>query len=163
MRKTILVLAGFALLSGCKGENSADDGATQAKDVAMVERMSKEPFQPIIPAAITSDDVARYGLDKPGCTFRKGESKDALFVAGKDEGFMRIGPDLKRYSAKEASADLSGGARSSYVGLGSWVDFVRLPDGDTGGGETKWPARLIVHDAQERVAFRADGMMTCTS
>lgn len=74
---------------------------------------------------------------------------------------MRVGPDLKRFAARKESADLPGGARSTYVGLASWIDLVRLPDDGSGSDGLNWPARLVVHDAQERVAFRADGSMTC--
>jgi hypothetical protein len=161
MQKTILVLAGLALLGGCGKENSAGNPAEAARDVAMVERMSKEPFKPVLPVVITEMDIERYGLDKPGCSFRKGTQTDPLFIAGKDEAFMRVGADLKRFSAKDVSAELSGGARSTYVGLAGWVDLMRLPDGGTGSDDLHWPARLVVHDAQERVAYQADGSMTC--
>jgi hypothetical protein len=132
----------------------------------MVERLSQEPFQPILPKPITALDVARYGLDKPGCAFRKNGEGDPLFIAGREEGFLRIGGELKRYAAKGTSADLPGGARSTYVGLASWVDLVRQPDGEPGAtdaptDEMNWPVRLILHDAQERVAFMADGTMSC--
>jgi hypothetical protein len=161
MRKTTAVLAALTLLGGCGDDNSAGNPAEAARDVAMVERMSKEPFKPVLPTVITEIDIERYGLDKPGCTFRKGNQKDALFIAGKDEAFMRVGADLKRFSAKDVSAQLPGGARSTYVGLAGWVDLMRLPDGETGGDVMNWPARLVVHDAQERVAYQADGAMTC--
>ncbi|WP_159975647.1 MULTISPECIES: hypothetical protein [unclassified Novosphingobium] len=167
MQKTVVVLAALAFLAGCGKENPAQEASEDARDVAMVEKMSKAPFKPILPIAITGEDIERYGLDKPGCSFRKGQgankAADPLFIAGKDEGFMRVGADLKRFSAKDVSADLPGGARSTYVGLSSWIDLVRLPDAGTGGNDLNWPARLIIHDAQERVAFRADGTMTCRS
>lgn len=161
MRNTIVLLAGLALLAGCGDGNSADSPAEEAHDVAMVERMSKEPFKPVLPTVITEVDIERYGLDKPGCTFRKGNQKDALFIAGKDEAFMRVGADLKRFSAKDVSAQLPGGARSTYVGLAGWVDVMRLPGDGTGDDAMHWPARLVIHDAQERVAYQADGMMSC--
>lgn len=161
MRKTLLAVSALAFLSACGDEDPANNAAEAARDVAMVEKMGRPPFKPILPEAITEMDIARYGLDKPGCSFRKGDAKDPLFIATREEGFMRVGPELKRFSAKDVSADLPGGARSTYVGLASWIDLVRLPDGETGGDNLKWPARLIVHDAQERVAFRADGTMTC--
>ncbi|WP_404480998.1 hypothetical protein [Novosphingobium sp. BL-52-GroH] len=161
MRKTILALATIALLAGCGDGNSADTPAEAAHDVAMVEKMSREPFKPILPGGITGMDIERYGLDKQGCSFRRGAATDPLFIAGKDEGFMRVGADLKRFAAKDVSADLPGGARTTYVGLSSWVDLVRLPDEGSGSDALNWPARLIVHDSQERVAYRADGTMTC--
>lgn len=161
MRKTTLVLAALALLAGCGDGNSADTPQQAARDVAMVEKMNQAPFKPILPSGITTMDIERYGLDKPGCSFRRGGATDPLFIAGKDEGFMRVGTDLKRFSAKDVSADLPGGARTTYVGLSSWIDLVRLPDEHSGGDALNWPARLIVHDSQERVAYRADGTMTC--
>ena len=162
MRQKIAVLAGIAFLAGCGDDEAARSPAQAARDVAMVERMSKEPFKPVLPVVITSMDIERYGLDKPGCSFRKGAQKDPLFIAGKDEAFMRVGADLKRFSAKDVSAQLPGGARSTYVGLAGWVEVMRLPDADSGGDSLTWPARLVIHDAQERIAYQADGAMSCT-
>lgn len=154
-----LLLVG--VLAGCWDKTPAQKAAEDARDVAMVERMSKEPFRPIIPKPVTSADVTRYGLDRPGCMFRKGDERDPLFIADSEEGFMRIGGDLKRFAAKKESAQLPGNARTTYVGLSSWIDLVRQPDAAAGGDQDRWPARMIIHDAQERVAFMADGMVTC--
>jgi hypothetical protein len=161
MRKTMTMLGITALLAGCGDGNSADTPAEAASDVAMVERMSQAPFRPILPGGITAMDIERYGLDKPGCSFRRGAATDPLFIAGKDEAFMRVGTELKRLAAKSTSADLPGGARTTYVGLTSWIDLVRLPDEGSGADALNWPGRLIVHDSQERVAYRADGTVTC--
>lgn len=163
MRKPILALAPLVLLSACGREDPGKEAAEDAQDVAMVERMSREPFKPIIPRAITEIDVARYGLDKPGCAFRKPGEKDPIFIANADEGFMRIGGDLKRYAAKKESAQLPGNARTTYVGLASWVDMVSLPDKAGGSDTTHWPAKLVLHDAQERVAFMSEGEVSCRS
>lgn len=161
MRKPILALAPFLLIAACGQEDPQGKAVEDAHDIAMVERMSKEPFKPIIPHAITEIDIARYGLDKPGCAFRKPGEKDPIFIANPDEGFMRIGGDLKRYAAKMESAQLPGNARSTYVGLASWVDLVSLADRGGGSDTLNWPAKLILHDAQERVAFMAEGEISC--
>lgn len=168
MRKAIGVsgLALAVLLAGCGDEHrareEAKDAAEDARDIAMVERMSREPFKPILPKPIGAVDMARYGLDRAGCAFRKQNAQDPLFLAGSEEGFMRIAGDLNRYAAKTESAELPGGARATYVGLTSWVELVRLPDEGTGAGQDRWPARLVIHDAQERVAFQADGVVSCS-
>jgi hypothetical protein len=161
MRTQVTVLAALIALAGCNRESPAEKAADDARDVAMVERMSKEPFKPIVPGVITKVDIDRYGLDKPGCTFSKGTSTDPLFIATRDEGFMRLADDLKRFSARSLSADLPGGARTTYVGLSSWVDIVRQPDAGTSSDQETWPARLIIHDSRDRVAFMADGTMRC--
>lgn len=160
----VLALAG--LVAGC-GEDPAVEKAEDARDVAMVERMSREPLVPIVPMPITAQDVDQYGLDqgvgRPGCRFGKGEGAgpDPLFIASSDEGFLRIDGELRRYAAKGTSASLPGGARTTYVGLGGWIDLARLPDAGTGADALRWPARLVLHDSQERVVFTADGTMTC--
>jgi len=156
------VLAAGMLLSGCKEESSARRAAQDAQDIAMVERLSKEPFKPIIPKPITEVDMTRYGLERVSCAFRKQGESDPVFLAGSDEGFMRIAGDLKRFAAKTESAQLPGDARSTYIGLSSWVDFIRQADGGDGGSQDTWPARMIIHDSQERVAFMSDGTMTCS-
>ncbi|WP_232492238.1 hypothetical protein [Novosphingobium kaempferiae] len=161
MRRLATTMAALAMLAGCGEDTPAEKAADDAHDVAMVERMSREPFKPIVPIAITTDDIQRYGLDKPGCTFSKGTASDPLFIATRDEGYMRVGSDLKRFSARNLSADLPSGARTTYIGLSSWVDIVRQPDAGTNADADTWPARIIIHDAQERVAFRADGTMRC--
>lgn len=165
MQKTITALtvaaAALAILAGCAKETPAEQAADNARDVAMVERMSREPFKPIVPIPITGLDVTRYGLDKPGCSFAKGGSREPIFIAGRSEGYMRVAGDLKRFAVRAESADLPGGARTTYVGLSSWVDLVRLPDAGTNADGEVWPARLIVHDSQERVAFMADGTVRC--
>ena len=151
------------LAAGCNSDTPVEKAADDARDVAMVERMSKEPFQPILPKPITPVDDARYGLDRAGCRFTRKGGKMPIFVAGSQEGFMHTGPDLNRFAAKTTSAVFSGHAHSIYVGLDSWVEIMRLPDEAMESTDTRWPARLIVHDAQERVAFRADGVMDCSA
>ncbi|MCJ2181850.1 hypothetical protein MTR62_03915 [Novosphingobium sp. 1949] len=129
----------------------------------MVERMSKAPFKPILPKPITKVDLVRYGLAHRGCLFTPKGSKDPIFVAGPDEGFMHVGRDLDRYAAKTDSAELPGKAHSTYIGLENWLDIVRLPDEGADGTAVHWPARLILHDSQERVAFMNDGIMDCSA
>lgn len=155
------VIAGV-LVSGCKDNQSRRKAAQDAKDVAMVERMSREPFKPIVPMPIAETDVTRYGLDRASCAFRKPGEADPIFLGGSDEGFLRIGDDLKRFAAKQDSAQFPGNAKSGYIGLTSWIDISRQPDAGTDGSQTNWPARLVIHDSLERVAFMADGTMTCS-
>lgn len=150
-----------AMTGGCDTKDIEQKASDTARDVAMVERMSQPPFQPVVPGPISDEDMQRYGLDRASCAFRKEGSEEPLFLAGSREGFIRIDNEIKRYAAKSAAADLPGDARTSYVGLAGWADLVRLPDEGTGAGQQHWPARLILHDAHERVAFTADGAVTC--
>ena len=157
-----VILAG-AMLAGCGQKDPAKQAAADARDVAMAERMSREPLQPIVPEPITASQITRYGLDRTACSFRRDGTGDPLFMAGIQEGFMRLSGDLTRLAARTESAELPGHARGTYVGLSNRVEFSALPDKDGASGAKSWPARMIIHDQQERVAFTADGLMTCNS
>ena len=161
--KALAVYLFFALLAGCVKEDLTEKAAEDAEDIAMAERMSREPFKPIIPDPITSVDVARYGLDRPGCSFRKTGAANILFFGDASDGFLRVGGNLNRFAAKTESAEFPGGARATYIGLSSWLDIVLLPDKRADNDPDSRPARLILHDAQERVAFMADGIVSCKS
>ncbi|HKT85827.1 MAG TPA: hypothetical protein VJQ77_07070 [Novosphingobium sp.] len=160
--KALAFFLSLAMLAGCGKEDPTQKAAEDALDVAMAERMSRQPFKPIIPDPITPVDIARYGLDRPGCSFREG-GKNLLFFGDASDGFLRVGGNLNRFAAKTASAQFPGGARATYVGLSSWLDIVRLPDKIADNDPDSWPARLVLHDAQERVAFMADGIVSCRS
>ncbi len=162
MRRIWLGLVLVPLLGACDAKSHAEKKSDDAHDIAMVKRMSKAPFKPILPKPITEVDMERYGLGHRGCRFTAKGGKAPIFVAGPDEGFMIVDRDLDRYAAKTESAQLPGKAHSTYIGLANWLDIVRLPDEGTGGDQIHWPARLILHDAQERVAFMSDGMMDCS-
>ncbi|MBH0113107.1 hypothetical protein I5E68_09135 [Novosphingobium sp. YJ-S2-02] len=162
MRGKSLVLGLLVLVTACQKEDPVEEYAEDQQDVAMVERMSKPPFRPVIPKPITKVDMARYGLDHRGCLFTAQGDKAPVFVAGADEGFMHIGSDLQRFAARTTSAELPGEARSSYTGLSNWIDIVRQPDEGEGGTALHWPARLMLHDPQKRVAYMADGTMDCS-
>lgn len=155
--------ATLALLAGCSSQTPQERRSDDARDVAMVERMSRAPLVPVTPSAISRDDIARYGLDRPGCIFTKASGEGPLFIATRDDGFMRLGSEIKRFAAKQTGAGLPGGARTTYVGLSSSVDFARQPSDGTADDQADWPARMIVHDAQDRVAFMADGRMRCSA
>lgn len=163
MQKKWVALGLLVALAGCGEAKSPEAKKSDAeKDIAMVKRMSKAPFKPILPKPITDIDMERYGLSHRGCTFTAKGDKMPIFVAGPDEGFMIVERDLDRFAAKTTSAELPGKARTTYTGLANWLDIVRLPDEGTGGDQIHWPARIILHDSQERVAFMTDGMMDCS-
>jgi hypothetical protein len=50
------------------------------------------------------------------------------------------------------------------MGLDNWIELVAQA-GDEGqgpGGKQAWPSRLVIHDADQRVAFNARGQVSCT-
>lgn len=153
-------LAGTAL-AGCAQKDPAKHSGSDARDVAMVERMRRVPLQPIVPEPITTGQIVRDGLDRAPCSFRKKEEADPLFLAGAEEGFLSVSGEIARLAARTASAELPGHARAAYVGLSNWVEFSALPENGEAPGAGAWPARMIIHDQQERIAFSADGIMSC--
>lgn len=166
MRKLTVVLFGAALLAGCGGETGTQrKSIDDARDVAMVERMNQPPFKPIRPEPFTADDIARYDLAREGCMFRPGNKADEapLFVAQQDRGYVKIGGELHPLAVRSGSAELPGGAHSTYVGTQNWVELVAQAGagGGTGARHT-WPSRFVVRDSNERVAFDAVGQVSCT-
>jgi len=154
-------IAAPILLSACH-ENREDKAQEAAHDVAMVERMNQVPPVAIDPAPITPRDMKQFGLDRLPCAFvDKSRGLGPLFLGGADEGVLKLDDDLHRLAARSGSAQLPGGGRTTYVGLNGWVDFSRQPDAGTGAGQDNFPARMSLHDAQDRVVFVANGTMHC--
>lgn len=148
-------------LAGCGGPSPETKAAQDARDVAMVERMSKPPLKPIAPEPISADQMRRLGLDRISCAFSRNADEPAIFLAGLAEGFMQVDGEIERLAAREHSAELPGDARSTYIGLKNWVDFQSLAGEGPAGDARHLPMRMILHDAQERVVFTADGTMSC--
>jgi hypothetical protein len=156
----------LALLAGCGGDAPPKAKAVDdAKDVAMVERMNQPPFQPIRPEPFTEADIAQYDLARAGCMFRPGNNPDEepMFIAQQDRGYLKIEGKLLPLSVRAGSAELPSGAHSIYVGTQNWVELVAQA-GESGGGSgasKAWPSRLVIRDANERVAFNAIGQVSC--
>ena len=168
MRKAMAVLLGLGLLAGCgSDEDQAGGRASDAHDVAMVERMNAVPFKPIRPEPFTAQDIDSYDLARSGCMFRPGTdpSELPLFVAQQDRGFVKIDGKLQPLAVKGGSAELPSGAHAAYIGLNNWVELVAQAgrEGKTPGGDEAWPSRLVIHDASERVAFNSLGQVSCAA
>lgn len=165
MTRTITVIAGLMLLAGCGKDPPPAKAPDDARDIAMVKRMNQAPFKPILPEPITAEDMARYDLGRDGCSFRRGDdaAADLLFITQEDRGYLKVGGKLQTVAAKQGSAELPAGARSTYVGLDNWVELVA--QAGSGGVDapdlSEWPSRMVIHDAQERVGFDARGMVRC--
>jgi hypothetical protein len=166
MHRTVWAMVGLALLAGC-GEDAPPQAKAvdDAKDVAMVERMNQPPFRPIRPEPFTAADVDQYDLARAGCMFRPGDKPDEapLFIAQRDRGYLKIEGRLQPLSVRTGSAELPSGAHSIYVGTQNWVELVaQAGHGGTGSGASKaWPSRLVIRDANERVAYDAVGQVSC--
>jgi hypothetical protein len=166
MREAWAVLAGAILLTGCGDAKEAATSPRDAeRDVAMVERMNQTPFKAIRPEPFSRDDLARYGLERDGCMFRPGDKGDGppLFVAQQDRGYLKVNATLQPLSVKSGSAELPSGAHSTYMGLDSWIELVAQAGGEASqpGGRAAWPSRLVIHDAEQRIAFDVRGLVSC--
>lgn len=162
------MMGGLALLAGCSKEAPPQNKARDdARDVAMVERMNQPPFRPIRPEPFTADDIAHYDLGRSGCTFRPGDKADEapLFVGQQDRGYIKIEGKLQPLAVRNDSAELPSGAHSTYIGTQNWVELAAQagPSGRGPDGQEAWPSRLIIRDANERVAFNALGRVSCVA
>jgi len=167
MRQALVVWLAAGLLAGCGDKTVQEKRADDARDVAMVERMSQAPFKPIRPQPLTADDIDRYDLGRSGCMFRPGNDgkAPALFVAQEDQGYVKIDGKLQPLAVKSGSAELPSGAHSTYIGLNTWIELVAQAGAgaETPGGGGAWPSRLVIHDSDERVAFNSLGQVSCAS
>lgn len=163
----LMSLTVLALLAGCHGADSTKDTngkpMSDAEAVAMVKRMNQTPFKPLVPQPITSDDKQRYGIDQPGCSFIRIQDSAPILIAGVNEGFMKLNGKVMRMAARKESAQLPTGARTTFIGLKVWASLARQPDPDSDANGKHFPARMIVHDSADRVAFTADGTIECQS
>lgn len=161
-----MVLGGLLLLAGCGEERQQRDSREDAHDVALVQRMNQPPFKPVRPEPFTTDDIASYDLAREGCMFRPGNNPDEapLFVAQRDRGYVKIEGRLHPLAVRSGSAELPGGAHSTYVGVANWVELIAQAgsQGAAPDGKSAWPSRLVVRDANERVAFNSLGQVSCT-
>lgn len=167
MHKVWAVLAGSVLLAACGDAKDAGTMPTDAeRDIAMVQRMNQTPFKAIRPESLTPDDLVRYDLTRDGCTFRPGDKADEppLFVAQHDRGYLKVAGTLQPLSVKSGTAELPSGARSTYMGLDNWIELVAQAGEETSlpDGTQAWPSRLVIHDAEQRVAFNVRGRVSCT-
>ncbi|PEQ11181.1 hypothetical protein B2G71_17980 [Novosphingobium sp. PC22D] len=163
MRNAVAVALIATLMLGACGqgpEKKARKAADAEQDVAMVERMNQIPFTPILPQPFSRADIARYDLAR-GCVFRLEKGDEPIFVAQSDRGYLKLDGELQPVAAKAGSAELPSGARSIYIGLDHWVELVA--QAGEGGDADSWPSRLVIHDAQERVAFDKLGRVTCAA
>lgn len=167
MQKAIGVLLGLAFLSGCGGgdREAQRKASDDAKDVALVEKLNRVPFKPILPEPFEAEDIARYDLARSGCMFRPGDNPNEkpLFVAQEDRGYLKIEGKLYPLSVKSGSAELPSGAHSTYIGTQNWIELVAQAgdQGTTVNGAQSWPSRLVIHDSSERVGFDAVGQVRC--
>lgn len=166
--KAWLAVLSVAALAGCGGDKDPQrKAADDAHDVALVERLNQPPFKPVLPQAFTAEDIARYDLARSGCMFRPGNKPDEppLFVAQEDRGYLKIEGKLRPLAVKSGSAELPSGAHSTYIGTSNWIELVAQAGGEGRGpdGAKAWPSRLVIHDANERVAFDSLGQVSCNA
>ncbi|MBB4856717.1 hypothetical protein HNO88_000014 [Novosphingobium chloroacetimidivorans] len=164
--KAWMAVLGAAALAGCGGgDNPHRKAADDAHDVALVERLNEPPFKPVLPQSFTREDIARYDLARVGCMFRPGNKPDEppLFVAQQDRGYLKIEGKLRPLAVKSGSAELPSGAHSTYIGTSHWIELVAQAgdEGRASDGGKAWPSRLVIHDANERVAFDSLGQVSC--
>ena len=147
-------------LTGCGADSSRQESSNADLDIAMVERMNRVPPRPLSLDVITASDIAHFGLAAMNCTFSSANI-EPVFMGGANDGVIKVDGDLQRLAARTQSAELPGDARTVYVGPDRWAELSRLPDAGTGAGRNRFPARLTIHDAHERIVFISDGVVHC--
>jgi hypothetical protein len=164
--RLIAILAGALICAACSPpQGEATSAASDARDVAQVERLSTPPAMPLTPQPITFADLEKYDLFGVGCYFLdgKGDKAPMLFLAADEKGWLKLESEMVELSADRSSTELPYLSWSKYVGLARTVELQRngAAARSTGPETETAPGTIIIQDAKGRVVFKRSGSIDC--
>lgn len=163
MRRAI-ILAALASLAACGGKEREADPAEDARAVAMVEKMSTPPVIPIMPREITAADIERNDLSVSGCAFVLPSDKDPIFLAGQKLGWLKLDGRIVELTSDRSSDEMPYGTWTKYIGLENWLTLSRAAAEErTDDPAAATRGEIVIHDANEKVVFRARGSIRCNT
>lgn len=155
------VLISMIFLAACSNEPTEEE---RAAAVAEVEANQEPPVEQLQPKPILYPDIEANDLYGAGCSFApEGGGLGAIALAMADEGYMKRGEDVLRFAADKGSAELPYLARSKYVGS-EYTFTLELDENSaerSGIETTDYPGALTVRDEQDRIVYRASGLVQC--
>ncbi|PZO71611.1 MAG: hypothetical protein DI636_03275 [Pelagerythrobacter marensis] len=164
------IIAGLGVtltLLACAPEQTAEQkAAADAADIAAVERAQQVPPEPINPQTIAFADIEKHDLFGASCAFVPETSgTDPVLLAMERAGWMKIKGEMIRFAPDAGSAALPLGARGRYTGA-KYAFTLDIAEGEgrqSGSETTDFPARLVVSDERDQVAYEANGTAQCGS
>lgn len=162
--KILTVLTGALIIAGCaQGDASADRAGEDERDIAMVERMNQIPAKPIEPEPLTHAVSEAHDLSGAGCDFVPEGQSDPVLIALGGRAYFKLEDEMVVLTGDTAAQSMPYGGWSRYVGLTNWLEFSRDSSAQTAASEESWtaPGQLVIHDAKERVVYRASGAVEC--
>ena len=161
----IAIGAGAALsaftLAACSGQRDPEpmpsNPVADRHAIAMAEEMSEPPAMPISPEPITRTEVRQLNLPSGGCRFMLPSSADPVLLAQAKKGWIKLDGKIVELVSDRTSLPLPDGAWSKYIGLANWLTIALDRKGAPGGGE------IVIHEARDRVVFRARGTLECAA
>ena len=148
-------------LAACAEEPTEQDRQVA---VAEVEAHREPPPEELEPQPIGYPDIEANDLYGAGCNFvPEGGGMGAIALAQAEKGYLKRGGEVLTFAADKGSRELPYLARREYDGLSySFTMEVNEQSGEQSGYETTdYRGRLTVFDKQDRVVYRAPGLIQC--
>lgn len=163
----IASLGATLTLVACAPEQTAEQkAAADAADIAAVERAQQVPPEPIDPQPIAFADIEKNDVFGASCSFiPETGGTDPIVLAMERAGWMKIKGEMMRFAPDAGSAALPLGARGRYTGTKyAYTLDIAEGEGKQAGSETMdFPARFVVTDERDQIAYEANGTAQCGS
>lgn len=158
----LLVLA----LSACGQSEPGRKAISDEEAIAAVEAAQNRlpPIKEIVPQPLTRADFARIEPG-PACSFRPDAdlAGDPLMHSGKSLAYLKIDGELIKLASDPGGPELPLGTWQHYVGK-SVTLRIEWPGGAgkrVDVDRRRWPARLVLRDPIDRIAYDASGWLDC--
>ncbi len=164
MRVALVVCTALLLISCSKEEPSpAEQARMDEADIAAVNAAQVPPPAPVEPDRIAMQDIEKYDIYGPGCSFAAGSGLAAIAILQEKRAYMKINGNVLPFAPDAGSGDLPLGTKGKYTGSAwSFVLDLASEEGKQSGSETiSYPARFVLRNDHDQIVYQADGLTQC--
>ena len=162
-----LLLPALFLLTGCgSGDDDKRTTASDDRDIAMVEKaqMQLPPVQSVQPQPITLAESQAHNLFGAGCVFvPQADATDPILVTNTQRAAVKLDGKVQLLASDTGGEAMPLGTWAHYVGKTHSLTIGKAAGegADAGEGGTRWDGTVTIRDADDRIAWRGDGLLEC--